>query len=340
MSRRNLFRLAAASIVVTGCRGTQPPADARPPEPPASPSRARPTPTPDLVPAARYVPLAGEPVPDAKQVASDFVQALTTHRPGQRPEDALATVAGLTGIRFVSAAALRAAAPLFAEQESVGRIVYPQVGGLIPLGPGAQRACIMVVVEQESRTRGGARVKTVRACDVRLRVEQGVWRIDELVAAGGEPVERPDGLDPRVTRALDNARLELPDSARWDVHAGRISPELLAVLDAGTAGAVLSVAVLSTGHPENVFGTKRTSDHTVGRAADVWRVAGTPVVTSGAAAGPTRAALEAFAADRRVKQTGSPVGSDLDGPGRRRSFTDLVHRDHLHVAVGAVPAQG
>lgn len=94
----------------------------------------------------------------------------------------------------------------------------------------------------------------------------------------------------------------------------------------------MSVAVLRTGHPLNVFGTARLSEHAQGRAVDVWRIAGQPVVTTGAGAGPAGQVLRTALSDPRLSQAGSPVGSDLDGAGRRRSFVDLVHTDHLHLA--------
>ncbi|MFD7834155.1 hypothetical protein [Streptomyces sp. NPDC059761] len=40
----------------------------------------------------------------------------------------------------------------------------------------------------------------------------------------------------------------------------------------------MSVSVVRSGHPLNVFGTGRPSDHPVGRAFDVWAVDGHPVV--------------------------------------------------------------
>ena len=284
---------------------------------------------------AGYAPLPGEQLPNLKQAAADFVQTLATRAPGQRPEDLLAAVSGLLVPGFAADAALRAAAPLFAEQVAVGEVVYPQLSGLLPLGPGARQAGVMVVVRQLFRTSGGSTSQVVRVCDVRLTVVQGEWRVSELVSAGGEPVDRPAGLDPAVAAVLDDPRIELPDTCRWDVHSGGVSPDLLAVLASAAAVAPVAVTVLRNGHPLNVFGTSRVSDHTQGRAVDLWRVGGEPVVGTGATVGPARPVLAAAAADRRTLQTGSPPGSDLDGPGRR-SFTDLVHHDHLHLAVGAV----
>jgi len=336
LDRRSVLRLAALSLLAAGCRGAADnpmvvvPSDASP-----APAPTRPRAGESLQPAARYAPLSGEQLPNLKQVAADFVQTLATHARGQRPEDLLTAVGDLLVPGFAVDAALRAAAPLLAEQVAVGEVVYPQLSGLLPLGPGAQQAGVMVVVRQRLLTSGGSTSQVVRVCDVRLTVVQGEWRVSELVSAGGEPVDRPAGLDPAVAEVLDDPRIELPDTCRWDVHSGGVSADLLAVLAAAAAVAPVAVTVLRTGHPPNVFGTSRISNHTEGRAVDLWRVGGEPVVGTGATAGPARSVLTAAAADRRTRQTGSPVGSDLDGPGRR-SFTDLVHHDHLHLAVGAV----
>ncbi len=67
---------------------------------------------------------------------------------------------------------------------------------------------------------------------------------------------------------LDDPRIDLPDSARWDILAGEVSPALLRLMSR--------------------------------------------------------------AADEAAVRIGSPWA--LDGLGGR-SFTDVVHQDHLHIAV-------
>ncbi len=338
-----MLRIAGASLLLTGCRAADD--NPGPPGSPGSPAKItkatpKPSPTPPaLAPAQRYVPLVQEPLPQCKQVAADFVSAVMTRTRGQQPADAFAVAAAFTGAGFPGDQALSIAAPLFAEPVSAGDIIYPQFAGLLPLAAGARRAAMMVVVRQRSLTPTGTGTQTTRVCDVRLELQQGSWRVVELASIGGEPVDRPAGLDPRAVRVLDDARIELPDTARWDVHAGRISLDLLDVLAVAATAAPLAVTVLRSGHPPNVFATSRISNHTQGRAVDVWRIDGQPVVATGAAAGPARAVLDAAAGDRRLRQAGSPEGSDLDGAGRR-SFTDLVHSDHLHLAVGGQSASG
>ncbi|MBC7374193.1 MAG: hypothetical protein H7323_09405 [Frankiales bacterium] len=336
LDRRSLLRLAALSVVAAGCRGPSGPVDptASASAGPASPYSSRPSPTP-----ARYAPLAGEMLPHLKQTAADFVQTMVTRSPGQRPEDVLRVATSLLAPEFQADAALRVAAPLFAEQSSAGQIVFPQLSGLSPLGPDATSAGVMVVVRQRLTSKNGRSKDVVRVLDVRLRVEQGVWRVVALVTAGGGPVDRPRDLAPGIAAVLDDPRIELPDTCRWDVHAGRVSPDLIAVLATAAKVAPVAVTVMRTGHPQNVFGTAKLSNHSQGRAVDLWRVGGQPVVSTGAVTGSAHDALLAASSDPRTRQTGSPPGSDLDGP-KTRSFTDLVHQDHLHLAVGATTVGG
>lgn len=278
--------------------------------------------------------MAGEPVPNCKQAAADFVQTLTTGEGRAGPEAGIARALPLTGAGFDATAAAAMAGPIFSDVLSRGEIVYPQLGGLIPIAPDARSASVMVVVRQQLISASGRSREQVRVCDVRLAVQQGQWQVVELASIGGEPVDRPDVLDPRAARVLDDARIELPDSGRWDVHAGRISLDVLDILAAAAEQAAVSVTVLRSGHPRNVFGSTGLSDHTQGRAVDLWRIAGQPVVSTGAGAGagPAGEVLRTAFANQRLAQAGSPVGSDLDGPGRRRSFVNLVHKDHLHLA--------
>lgn len=334
VDRRTLLKLAGASALLGACGGQDAaPGDGQSVTDAAAAGTPTPTAIPALPTAARYSPLPGEPVPNGKQVAADFVQALTTRRSGQQPADVLAELVHLTSPSFDAGAASALAAPLYPESVTTGEVVYPQLGGLRPLGSGATSASMMVVVRQRLLSPNRSVGEVVRTIDVRLAVESGTWKVVELASVGGEPVDRPADLDARAVSVLDHSDIELPDTCAWDIHAGRISLELLGLLANVAEASPVSVAVLQTGHPVNVFGTDRISNHTEGRAVDIWRVGGEPVVTVGAAAGPAAVALRSAFDDPRLAQAGSPEGSDLDGGGRR-SFTDLVHKDHLHLAVG------
>lgn len=337
IDRRALLRLAAACVAVGAC-SRDPAPKASPGTAPSgrlssSPPAASPSPPPPPPPPPRWTPLPAEPLPRLKQVAANFVQDLANREAGGPPEAVLAAaLAGVAAPGLDEAAVLTAAAPLLGEPGSRAEVVYPQFGGLVPDGPSARSASVMVVLRQTLVTPSGASKDVVRTCDVRLVQSGGVWRVTALASAGGEPVDRPDGLDPVAVAVLDDPRIDLPDTARWDVHAGRVALDVLRVLRDTAALAPLSVCVLQTGHPVEVFGTARTSDHTKGRAVDVWAVGGQPVIGQASTGSPLRAVIDAAFAHPRVRQVGSPPGTDLDGPARRRSFVNVVHSDHLHLA--------
>lgn len=339
LSRRSLLVLPAATVL-TACadKAAGPSPSPQRPSPSSSPSRPVP---PSLPAVARFAPVPDEPLPKLKQAAADFVQALGTTDETTPPDEALLAAARLAVPALDLAAVRRVAAPLYDERTTTTEVVYPQFAGLAPLGPGAGKGAVMVVARHRALGPRGTVREVVRVHDVRLRVVAGTWRVTGLASVGGEPVDRPDGLDERAVAVLDSDRIELPDSSRWDVHAGRVDPVLLDLLLKASRVAPLSVTVLRTGHPANVFGTARQSDHTAGRAVDIWRVDGRPVVeqaTDPASAG--RRVQRGVFALPALRQLGSPPGSDLDGR-RRRSFTDLVHADHLHLAAtSSTPSSG
>jgi len=128
-----------------------------------------------------------------------------------------------------------------------------------------------------------------------------------------------------------DARIEMSDSARLDILAGEISPVLLELMMDLADVTPYGVTVMATGHPYHVFGTDRVSHHTLGRAIDIYLVGGRQVVDDRGEESATRALVDWLYAHPDVVQVGSPW--DVDGPVERRSFADVVHQDHIHVAV-------
>lgn len=144
---------------------------------------------------------------------------------------------------------------------------------------------------------------------------------------------RPAQLIELGQRVLDDRRIDLPDSARWDVHAGQVDGQLLSVLLRLAEVTPLRATVLKTGHPLNVVDGRSAaprSAHADGRAVDINALAGAAVGLGDPAV--LRRVVEAAGASAEVAQIGVPAGLDLDA-GARRYFTNLVHADHLHVAV-------
>jgi hypothetical protein len=261
---------------------------------------------------------------------------------------------GGVDLDFDEDVATQAVAPLLTDDvHSFGVVVYPQLGGLHPspeTGEKTVASSVMVVVDQylsQDDPPDPANAERVRRCiDVRLRVKDDQWQWEGLGDVGGVPVERPNDLPEEAQLVLDHPDIDLPDSARWDIHEGIIDRELLRVMATMADVAPYGVTALKSGHPRNVFAKKYVSNHALGRAVDVWSIDGTPVVQQSARLlgaedsghTPAHRMTEAILERTKIGELGSPW--DLDGPAtadrpRTRSFTNTVHTDHLHVAFDA-----
>ena len=211
---------------------------------------------------------------------------------------------------------------------SRGTIEYAQLGGHLDGG-----ISIMVVVRQEVGVEGVGepeRVET-RTMDVRLvRNDSGEWEFDELASAGGQPLRRPVDLSPLAASVVDNPRIDLPDSAIWDIYSGHTDHALLQTMTDIAERSPYSVVVLHTGHPHNVFGTPRLSNHSVGRAVDIHAVDSELVIDSHDLTSSTYALSEWLVSRSDIKEFGSPWRFD---EAVAHTFTNEVHHDHIHVGV-------
>ena len=310
--------LAVSAAALAGACRPEPRSDG----PAVTPSTTAPPPSQPPAPQApaAYQPARGEVLAEAKRVAGRAVQQLATYQPGTAHRSVAARLLASGGD---PAALLEAAAPMLVpEAVSVGEVVYAQLGGLTP-----SAAAVMVIVRQALRQAGGETTVTARTLDVRLRRAGGRWVLDKLVSAGGRPVARPAEL-PAVARAvLDDPRIQLPDSARWDIHRGAVDPRLLQAMRAMADRHPYVVSVLISGHPRNVFGTSRRSNHNAGRAVDVYAVGGRLVVHQ-RGRGSAAYRLARWLDRDGISELGSPWAF---GDGGARSFTNTVHRDHIHL---------
>ena len=321
--------LAAASAPTADPPPVARGAEARTPRGPlegTAPERMPPAPTNDpetLDVPARWRPGDDEVYQNAKRLSATVAQRLATYPRGSKPQRVSRAVArefGASPERLLGAAREL----VRAEFQSAGTVVYPQLGGLTPTS-----ASVMVVIDQDLLDGAGARRAERRTLDVRLRLVDGEWALDAVASGGGTPAERPARLPPEAAAVVDHPSVVLSDSARWDIYAGRIAPELLSLIARIGDRHEIEVATLSTGHPFNVFATDRQSNHTKGRAVDIYSVDGDTVVSQRAGRTPARR-LTRWLFGQGVPELGSPWA--LDGYGGR-SFTDDVHLDHLHVGV-------
>lgn len=280
-----------------------------------------PEPAPEIPRPEPYRPAAAEEYPNGKRVAATIAQRVTTYEPGA----SAAALAARLGPASVDREALaRTISPLVEpDARSTGDVVYPQLAGVTPTSLGA-----MVAVRQTIE-RDGSRESVVRVLDVRLRLADGRWLLEQIGSVGGDEAQRPENLSPAAQRLLADPGVELSDSARWDIYRGGVDEGLLDALANAGREHDFAVGVLDSGHPEEVWATTRRSAHSVGYAADIYEVDGRLVIDQrepGSAAHRLAGILAAGAV-----QIGSPW---LFGPG---SFTDAVHQDHLHVQRSPTP---
>jgi hypothetical protein len=227
--------------------------------------RHLPPPTPPL-----YTPDANELRREAKRVAAGVAHTLTNYGPDiERP---LWWHRSRDSDR--RAAVTKAVRPLWRGGEwSRGRVVYPQLGGIAP-----GRVSVMVVVEQQTGKADQVEHTVTRTIDVRLMRDGDDWVLDEVASIGGTPVDRPADLQAPAAAVVDDPRIALPDSARWDIYRGMISTTLLRLMSALADRTPYAVVTLSSGHPYNVFGTDRQGNHSKGRAFDVYTFDGQNVI--------------------------------------------------------------
>ena len=272
-------------------------------------------------PGARTVISPTEVEPEAKQLAVDIAYALTTYESG---DDHQARLEALTDADGVDSLATASAPLTHPGYWSRGEVIYPQLGGLAN-----ERASVMVVTRQTVGSDSQAEFSVVRTLDIRL-VRDGVgWEFDFLSSAGGT-FDDVEVLATAHAIATD-PRIGMPDSARLDILSGLVSPTLLGVMADLAEQTSYEVVVLATGHPDNVFETDRVSHHTVGQAVDINRIGDRLVIDDRESGSVTRATVEWLYDHPDVGQVGSPW--DIDGEESRRSFTDEVHQDHIHLAV-------
>ncbi|UJA21499.1 hypothetical protein HJD18_15610 [Thermoleophilia bacterium SCSIO 60948] len=270
-------------------------------------------PSPDPYTSPRY-----EPYADGKKVAARAAQRALTYSRNEMP----AAIAERVRARVDDGLARVLAPAIERDVRSAGTVVYPQLSGLTESSMG-----VMVVARQRLQDAAGRWTSVTRTVDVRLTGVDGAWQVESISSVGGPPARRPDELSVAATAVVDNPAIELPDTARWDIYRGLVDPTLLEAMASAAERAPIAVAVLDSGHPTNVWATSTPSAHSSGAAVDIWAVDGTPVaeqVETGSAAYEMASAFVSGGA----AQVGSPW---VLGPGGATSFTDEVHRDHVHL---------
>ncbi|WP_316527736.1 hypothetical protein [Kitasatospora brasiliensis] len=320
--RRGLLRAGAAAALAlgtAGCTGGGKPAAtgaaATPARKPAESPAATPAPLPR---PPLWQPGPGEIQPDVKRRAVELVAALGAWPPGgQGAEAARARVAALG---LPPALADRAGPPAPAAAEASLEVIVAQYGGILD-----DSASVLVVCRQWTRGQDGSVAEGGTTVDVRLSRAEPRWTVTDLHPGVPGPAAASPSAD--VARALAEPRIELPPEAAADLRSGTVHDSAVEAMLRLAGPYTLSVSVVRTGHPMDVFGTTRPSDHPLGRAFDVWRIDGLAVVDPAT----PRQLIESFMRDAAAAgsyNVGGPVA--IPGVGNQ-FFTDDTHHDHCHV---------
>ncbi|MFE3876577.1 hypothetical protein ACFXPX_19565 [Kitasatospora sp. NPDC059146] len=346
--RRGVLRAGAAAVLLgaagctSGTKSAVAPASSTPAPAQAPTAAPSPTPSPTAPPAATplpnpplWQPGPGEIQPDVKRRAVELVAALGAWPPGgQGSGAARARVAalGLPPGLADGAGRLAPAAP-----EAAVEVVDAQYGGIL-----ADSASVLVVCRQWTRQPDGSVAAGGITVDVRLSRAEPRWTVTAVHPgdpgpAAGSPAATPAASPaspaapaaptPAVAKVLAEPRIELPPEAAADLLSGTVHDSVLTAMLRLAGPYALSVSVVRTGHPLDVFGTTRPSDHPLGRAFDVWRIDGRAVVDPAT----PRQLIESFMRDAAAAgsyNVGGPVA--IAGVGNQ-FFTDDTHHDHVHV---------
>jgi hypothetical protein len=201
---------------------------------------------------------------------------------------------------------------------SVVEIIDAQYGGILSASASVLVACRQWTAGSDGRiTQGGTTV------DVRLVRRGGRWRVTALYPARpGAPATRLPAL---ASQVLATKRILLPPASTADIRSGQVHDSVLRALLELSRQYTIGVSVIRSGHPQNVFGTNRPSDHPRGRAFDAWQIDGHAVVDRATPRRLVTGYMEAAAAAGSYN-----VGGPYQLSGRARYFSDATHHDHVH----------
>ncbi|MGW2602280.1 hypothetical protein [Streptomyces klenkii] len=299
----------ALGASVCAC-GTAPPRNAMGSAPPSPAGLPRP---------AAWRPDPSDVRPEVKLRAVRLVEALGTWREGG---GGVAKARERVAALGLPPALADQAGPLLSGADAaVVEVTDAQYGGIL-----AGSASVLVVCRQWTRTGGGPVVAGGTTVDVRLTAGAPRWSVGELHPA--EPGPAAGGLPEPARQVLGDARIRLPAAAAADIRGGGVHASVLRAMLRLAERYRMDVSVVRSGHPLNVFGTGRPSDHPPGRAFDVWRIDGRAVVDRAT----PRALVEAFMRDAAAAgsyNVGGPLLPAGAGAGRQ-FFTDDTHHDHVH----------
>lgn len=317
---------AALVIALAGCGLSEAtprtPADSGKPSSAATTASSAEKARPALPEVTPFTVAADEPARPVKRAAVAYLETLLNYPLGG---GSLPSGRERLAARGLPTQSIATAKPLLhADAAGALQVVYPQLGGL------TQTSSSMMTVVRLAVLRGDTLTTSTRTLDVRLTKRDGVWQVTRIASSGGRAA-KAQAVGTLAKQVLTSRTIVLPDTARWDVQAGRVDDRVLRMLLRLSRDHKLSVCVLSNGHPTNVYGSASVSNHTRGRAVDIWAIDGKRVATyarqPGNARNPARILMEAA-----LRYGSDEVGGPWSFANRYGgTFTNTVHEDHLHI---------
>ncbi|MEV4969396.1 hypothetical protein [Streptomyces scopuliridis] len=309
LGRRALLRGTGGLLLGTaGCSG--------PPSAPASVSTSRsgsPAPSASLPATTPWRPDRDDIDPAVKLRAVRVVEAIGAWPPGQG--GAAAAKKRVAALQAAPSLVDQAGPLLPRAPEAALQVIDAQYGGIL-----ADSASVLVVCRQWTPAHAGG-----TTVDVRLSRARPRWDVTALHPArpGAAAASLPDA----ARRVLAESRILLPPAAEADIRSGKVHTSVLRALLRLAGTYRMYISVVRSGHPLNVFGTSRPSDHPRGRAFDVWQIDGHAVVDPAT----SRRLVESFMRDAAAAgsyNVGGPLRLSGGAPGQ--FFTDNTHHDHVH----------
>lgn len=258
--------------------------------------------------------------PDVKLRAVQLVEALGAWPAGG--QGVAAARQRVTPLGLDPALADQAGPLLPAADRAALQVLDAQYGGIL-----TDSASVLVVCDQWTQTGAGPVGAGGTTVDVRLSAATPRWTVTALHPAAPGPAAAT--LSPAAAQVLADSRIQLPPAATADLHSGMVHDTVLQAMLTLAQTYTFRVSVVRSGHPLDVFGTTRPSDHPLGRAFDVWQINGHAVVDPTTPHDLVDGFMHAAAAAGSYNVGGPRQLSG--GATANQFFTDDTHRDHVHV---------
>ena len=329
LSRRGLLAgTLAGALGTAGCgsgHGAPAPASGRAPASASAPSAsssgasaASSGPSAALPQFAPWQPSGNDIDPQVKLRAAQLIEALGGWPTGQQ---GLAAARGRVSALGLDPALAAQAGPLLPDAPAASlEVLEAQYGGIL-----SDSASVLVVCRQWTRNQQGLVVPGGTTVDVRLSQARPRWTVTALHPA--QPGPAAGSLPAAAQRVLASSAITLPPAAEADVRSGNVHQSALEALLTLTGKYRMELSVVRSGHPTDVFGTDRPSDHPKGRAFDVWRIDGHEVVDPATPKSLVEGFMRAAAAAGSYNVGGPWL---LSGGAPDQFFSDDTHHDHVH----------